>query len=82
VVYAHAIWKEKYGSDLGGWRQLPESMGIVHSDRGSCARILRSKLAGWGMPDLWLPLTPELDRWNDSAAQNDRMANFWTGLGE
>jgi putative ABC transport system permease protein len=60
-VMSYRIWKEKYGSD-------PSVVGASYQINGNSFTVIGvtapgfygAKLAGWGMPDLWLPLTTEL----------------------
>jgi putative ABC transport system permease protein len=60
-VMSYRIWKEKYGSD-------PSVVGASYQINGHSFTVIGvaapgfygAKLAGWGMPDLWLPLTTEL----------------------
>src|SRR5271155_3316982 len=47
AVMSYHIWREKYGSD-------PSVVGVA------APGFYGAKLAGWGMPDFWLPLTTEL----------------------
>jgi predicted permease len=61
AVMSYRIWKEKYGSD-------PSVVGASYQINGYSFTVIGvaapgfygAKLAGWGMPDLWLPLTAEL----------------------
>ena len=61
AVMSYRIWKEKYGSD-------PSVVGANYQINGQSVTVIGvaapgfygAKLAGWGMPDLWLPLTTEL----------------------
>jgi putative ABC transport system permease protein len=61
AVMSYRIWKEKYGSD-------PSVVGANYQINGHSFTVIGvaapgfygAKLAGWGMPDLWLPLTTEL----------------------
>jgi predicted permease len=61
AVMSYRIWKEKYGSD-------PSVVGASYQINGNSFTVIGvaapgfygAKLAGWGMPDLWLPLTAEL----------------------
>jgi putative ABC transport system permease protein len=61
AVMSYHIWKEKYGSD-------PSVVGASYQINGHSFTVIGvaapgfygAKLAGWGMPDLWLPLTTEL----------------------
>jgi predicted permease len=58
---SYHIWKEKYGSD-------PSVVGASYQINGHPFTVIGvaapgfygAKLAAWGMPDFWLPLTKEL----------------------
>jgi putative ABC transport system permease protein len=61
AVMSYRIWNEKYGAD-------PSVVGAAYQINGHPFTVIGvaapgfygAKLAGWGMPDLWLPLTAEL----------------------
>ena len=61
AVISYHIWQEKYASD-------PSMVGAAYQINGHPFTIIGvappgfygAKLAGWGMPDFWLPLTTEL----------------------
>jgi predicted permease len=61
AVMSYHIWREKYGSD-------PSVVGASYQLNGHPFTVIGvappgfygAKLAGWGMPDFWLPLTTEL----------------------
>lgn len=61
AVMSFHIWQEKYASD-------PSVVGTVYQINGHPFTVIGvaspgfygAKLAGWGMPDFWLPLTTEL----------------------
>ena len=61
AVMSYRIWKEKYGAD-------PSVVGAAYQINGHPFTVIGvaapgfygAKLAGWGMPDFWLPLTTEL----------------------
>ena len=61
AVMSYRIWKEKYGSD-------PSVVGASYQINGHPFTVIGiaapgfygAKLAGGGMPDVWLPLTAEL----------------------
>jgi putative ABC transport system permease protein len=61
AVMSYRIWQEKYGSD-------PKAVGASYLINGHPFTVIGvappgfygAKLAGWGMPDFWLPLTKEL----------------------
>ena len=61
AVMSFRVWKEKYGSDpsvVGGSYQIN---GHPFTLIGVAAPgFYGAKLAGWGMPDFWLPATTEL----------------------
>jgi predicted permease len=60
TVMSYRIWQEKYGSD-------PSVVGAGYQINGHSFTVIGvaapgffgAKLAGWGMPDFWLPLTAE-----------------------
>ena len=60
VVMSYHIWQGKYGSD-------PSVVGAGYQINGHSFTVVGvappgffgAKLAGWGMPDFWLPLTTE-----------------------
>ena len=61
AVMSYRIWHDKYGSD-------PSVVGAGYQINGHPFTVIGvaapgffgAKLAGWGMPDFWLPLTTEL----------------------
>src|SRR5580704_15436508 len=61
AVMSYHIWQSKYGSD-------PSVVGATYQINGHPFTVIGvappgffgAKLAGWGMPDFWLPLTAEL----------------------
>ena len=60
AVMSYRIWQDKYGSD-------PSVVGAAYQINGHAFTVIGvgppgffgAKLAGWGMPDFWLPLTTE-----------------------
>src|SRR5215475_7577236 len=60
AVMSYRIWQEKYGSDPSvvgaGYQINGHSFSVVAV---SFPKYFGAKLAGWGMPDFWLPLTTE-----------------------
>ena len=58
---SYRIWHDKYGSD-------PSVVGAVYQINGRPFTVIGvaapgffgAKLAGWGMPDFWLPVTARL----------------------
>ena len=61
AVMSYRIWNEKYAAD-------PSVVGATYQINGHPFTVIGvaapgfygAKLAGWGMPDFWLPLTTEL----------------------
>src|SRR5438067_1987203 len=61
AVMSYRIWQEKYGSD-------PSVVGAGYQINGQPFTVIGvappgffgAKLAGWGMPDFWLPVTTRL----------------------
>jgi putative ABC transport system permease protein len=61
AVMSYRIWHDKYGSD-------PSVVGAGYQINGHPFTVIGvappgffgAKLAGWGMPDFWLPVTTEL----------------------
>jgi putative ABC transport system permease protein len=61
AVMSYRIWHDKYGSD-------PSVVGAGYQINGHPFTVIGvgppgfygAKLAGWGMPDFWLPLTAEI----------------------
>ena len=61
AVMSYHVWQQKYGSD-------PSVVGANYQINGHPFTVIGvaapgfygAKLAGWGMPDFWLPLTKEL----------------------
>ncbi|MBV8864638.1 MAG: ABC transporter permease [Acidobacteriaceae bacterium] len=61
AVMSFHIWQDKYGSD-------PSVIGSTYQINGHSFTVIGvaapgfygAKLAGWGMPDFWLPATTEL----------------------
>jgi predicted permease len=60
AVMSYRVWKEKYGGD-------PSVVGAVYQINGHPFTIVGvaapgfygAKLSGWGMPEIWLPVTKE-----------------------
>lgn len=60
AVMSHRVWQQKYGAD-------PSVVGSSFQINGSAFTIIGvappgfygAKLAGWGMPDFWLPIASE-----------------------
>jgi putative ABC transport system permease protein len=61
AVMSYHIWREKYGSDSTVVGASYQINGHPFTVIGVAAPgFYGAKLAGWGMPDFWLPLTKEL----------------------
>src|SRR5277367_5864322 len=82
AVMSYRIWKEKYGSD-------PSVVGATYQINGNAFTVIGvappgfygAKLAGWGMPDLWLPLTSELLIDGDTSRLKRPSGNFLDLIG-
>ena len=82
AVMSYRIWREKYGSD-------PSVVGAVYQINRQAFTIIGvappgffgAKLAGSGMPDIWLPLTKELLLDGDMARLNMPHSNFLDLIG-
>jgi putative ABC transport system permease protein len=82
AVMSFRIWQEKYGSD-------PSVVGAPYQINGHPFTIIGvappgfygAKLAGFGMPDLWLPLTAELLIDGETARLKRPNGNFLDLLG-
>ncbi len=61
AVMSYRIWNEKYGADSSVLGTTYQINGHPFSVIGVAPPgFYGAKLAGWGMPDFWLPLTAEL----------------------
>jgi len=61
AVMSYHVWREKYGSDRSVVGTSYQINGHPFTVIGVAAPgFYGAKLAGWGMPDFWLPLTTEL----------------------
>src|SRR5579864_8569201 len=82
AVMSYRIWQEKYGSD-------PTVIGAGYQINGHPFTVIGvappgffgAKLAGWGMPDFWLPLTSELLIDGPTARLKQPQTNFLDLLG-
>jgi putative ABC transport system permease protein len=82
AVMSYRIWSEKYGAD-------PTVVGASYQINGHPFTVIGvaapgfygAKLAGWGMPDIWLPLTAELLIDGDTARLNRPSTNFLDLIG-
>ena len=82
AVMSYHIWREKYGSD-------PSVVGAGYQINGHPFTVIGvaapgfygAKLAGYGMPDFWLPLTSELLIDGDTSRLKRPNGNFLDLLG-
>jgi predicted permease len=82
AVMSYRIWHEKYGSD-------PSVVGAGYQINGHPFTVIGvappgffgAKLAEWGMPDFWLPLTTELMIDGPTARLKQPQTNFLDLLG-
>ncbi len=82
AVMSYRIWNEKYGAD-------PSVVGATYQVNGhpfiligvAAPGFYGAKLAGWGMPDFWLPLTTEPLIDGDTARLKRPSSNFLDIIG-
>ena len=82
AVMSYHVWQEKYASD-------PSVVGATYQINGhpftaigvAAPGFYGAKLAGWGMPDFWLPLTGELLIDGDTARLKRPSGNFLDLIG-
>jgi predicted permease len=82
AVMSHHVWQDKYGSD-------PSVVGASYQINGHPFTVIGvaapgfygAKLAGWGMPDFWLPLTTEVLIDGATARLKRPSANFLDLIG-
>lgn len=82
AVMSYHIWQEKYASD-------PSVVGATYQINGHPFTIIGvtppgffgAKLAAWGMPDLWLPLSSELLIDGSTARLKQPNSNFLDLIG-
>jgi predicted permease len=82
AVMSYRIWSEKYGAD-------PSVVGATYQINGHPFTVIGvaapgfygAKLAGWGMPDFWLPLTAELLIDGETARLKRPSTNFLDLIG-
>jgi putative ABC transport system permease protein len=82
AVMSYHIWRTKYGSD-------PSVAGATYQINGHPFTVIGvappgfygAKLAGWGMPDFWLPLTTEVLIDGDTARLKRPNGNFLDLIG-
>jgi predicted permease len=82
AVMSYRAWENKYGSD-------PSVVGADFQINGHSFTVIGvtppgfygAKLAGWGMPDIWLPITSELVLATDVARPKRANENYLDLLG-
>jgi predicted permease len=82
AVMSYRVWESKYGSD-------PSIVGADFQINGHSFTVIGvtppgfygAKLAGWGMPDIWIPITSELVLATDVARPKRANANYLDLLG-
>src|SRR3954465_12963093 len=82
AVMSYRIWQEKYGS-------YPSVVGASYQINGHPFTVIGvaapgfygAKLAGWGMPDFWLPLTAEILIDGETARLKRPSGNFLDLIG-
>ena len=82
AVMSYRIWNEKYGADSSVVGAAYQINGHPFTVIGVAAPgFYGAKLAGWGMPDLWLPLTAELLIDGETARLKRPSTNFLDLIG-
>jgi predicted permease len=82
AVMSYRIWNEKYGADSSVVGATYQINGHPFTVIGVAAPgFYGAKLAGWGMPDFWLPLTAELLIDGDTARLKRANGNFLDLIG-
>jgi putative ABC transport system permease protein len=82
AVMSYRIWQSKYGAD-------PSVVGADFQINGHAFTVIGitppgfygAKLAGWGMPDIWLPITSEIALSTDVARPSRANASYLDLLG-
>ena len=82
AVMSYRIWQQKYGSD-------PSVVGASYQINGHPFTVIGvaapgffgAKVAGWGMPDFWLPLSTELLIGGQTARLKRPSTNFLDIIG-
>jgi len=82
AVLSYRVWESKYGSD-------PSVIGGNFEINGHAFTVIGvtppgfygAKLAGWGMPDIWLPITSEMTLATDVARPKRANENYLDLLG-
>src|SRR5437764_600794 len=82
AVMSYRIWSEKYSADASVVGATYQINGHPFTVIGVAAPgFYGAKLAGWGMPDLWLPLTAELLIDGETARLKQPGSNFLDLIG-
>jgi putative ABC transport system permease protein len=82
AVLSYRIWQSKYGSDPSVVGGSFEINGHVFTIIGvTPPGFYGAKLAGWGMPDIWLPITSEYVLATDIARPKRANENYLDLLG-
>jgi predicted permease len=82
AVMSYRVWQEKYGSDRSVIGAIYEINGHPFTIIGVAPPgFYGAKLAGWGMPDIWLPATTELLIDGDTARLKRPNTNFLDIIG-
>jgi len=82
AVMSYRIWNEKYGADSSVVGATYQINGHPFTVVGVAAPgFYGAKLAGWGMPDFWLPLTTELLIDGETARLKRPSGNFLDLIG-
>jgi predicted permease len=82
AVMSYRIWNEKYGADSAVVGATYQINGHPFTIVGVGAPgFYGAKLAGWGMPDFWLPLTAELLIDGETARLKRPSGNFLDLIG-
>jgi putative ABC transport system permease protein len=82
AVLSYRIWNEKYGADSSVVGAIYQINGHPFTVIGVAAPgFYGAKLAGWGMPDFWLPLTSELLIDGETARLKRPSGNFLDLIG-
>ena len=82
AVMSYRVWEQKYGSDrsvVGGTYMINGHPFVIIGV--APPGFYGAKLAGWGMPDFWLPATKEVMLDGDAARLKRPNTNFLDLLG-
>jgi predicted permease len=82
AVMSYRIWQDKYASDTSVVGSVYQINGFAFTVIGVAAPgFYGAKLAGWGMPDMWLPLSTELMIGRDVSRVKRPNTNFLDLIG-